>query len=534
MNVRTILIILLCVLFGADNMCSGMATERIGPDTDFPTVAQQDWPIGIIGIPRHSSRVYSIDVNGNENFYFKCTVDEINELLAVFARARMRDHVVRIESGVGKVSTFDKEEIEYKVQLQIVAGIVLFFAREQQREDLPLEPVLTIHTGDERGVLVNQLEWPKNVIVESEISDVTINSHITKPKRDVYYGLCEFADGSPPVEFVKGVNSRITLWEQKEKDGIGIGSINNKGYFTVLLSEEELADLKKGTIWLTVTIGNYLVKAAKTDMRFPVEMLAKNKEQAKPVRVGGPSYYHGRILFEDGSCPILDPAPWPGAEIMVSFPYAGPATIEPDGYFKVSMTKEQHKKLTARKDRRNIYVPDPVRKHRSSAKYIFPAKLLSQDVHQAGVVKIPRLKVPRKPLTDAESKIGKPIPVFDNIRFKEFSKDRIKGKSLLVCFWDMDQRPSRQCLRELEEQKRALQDKNIVVLAVYSGSKREQDVRKWLSKQEFSQTVGVIEGDPYEILLAWGARGTPWLVLTDDKHLITKAGFNLDVLSPLN
>jgi hypothetical protein len=381
---------------------------------------------------------------------------------------------------------------------------------------------------------VSQLKWPKNVIVESEIPGVSINKDRQKPKRDVYYGLCEFADGSPPVEFVKGVDSRITLWEQKEKEGIGVGSINNKGYFTILLSEKEITDLKKGTVWLTVTIGNYLVKAAKKDMRFPVEMLTRIKEQAKPVQVEVPTYYHGRILFEDGSCPILDPVPWPGAEIMVSFPYAGPATIEPDGYFKVSMTKEQYKKLTARKDQRNIYVPDPVRKGRSSAKYIYPAKLLSQDVTQVGVVKIPRFKVPRKPLTDAESKIGKPVPGFDNIRFEFSLKDRIKDKPLLVCFWDMDQRPSRQCLRELEKQKRALQDKNIVVLAVHSGSKREQDVREWLSKQGISQTVGVIEGDSYDVLLAWGARGTPWLVLTDDLHIIKKAGLNFGDLSPLN
>ena len=83
----------------------GMATEQIGPDAAHPTVSQQDWPKGIVGIPRHLSRVYSIDVNGNENFYFKCKVDEINELLAVFAETRMRDHVVRIEPGLKKATT---------------------------------------------------------------------------------------------------------------------------------------------------------------------------------------------------------------------------------------------------------------------------------------------------------------------------------------------------------------------------------------------------------------------------------------------
>ncbi|UCF16629.1 MAG: hypothetical protein JSW59_04035, partial [Phycisphaerales bacterium] len=103
--------IILLAAVGILSLCTssyGMATEQIGPDSSRPTVAQQDWPVGIVEIPRHMSRVYSIWVNGNENFYFKCKVDEINELLAIFAKARMRDHVVRIEPGLKKATTFDK------------------------------------------------------------------------------------------------------------------------------------------------------------------------------------------------------------------------------------------------------------------------------------------------------------------------------------------------------------------------------------------------------------------------------------------
>ena len=500
----------------------GMATEQIGPDATHPTVSQPGWPKGIVGIPRHLSRVYSIWVNGNENFYFKCKVDEINELLALFAAVRMRDHVVRIQSGVEKVSTFGKEEIEYNVRLQIVAGIVLSFAREKMRDDLPLEPRLTILTGDDDGALVKQLNWPENVIVESEIPGVAINSNNTKPKRDVYYGLCEFADGSPPVEFVK-VNSQITLWEQNEPNGINVGRIDNKGYCQVLLSTSELADLKKGKTWLTITVGNWLVEAARTDMRFPAEMLTKDKDKARAIKVATPSHYYGRILFEDGSPPILDPPPWPGAEIEVSFPYSGSGDIDSQGYFKLAITTEQFEKLIARKDRRNIYIPDLFETGRATARWTFPANLLSPDKAKAGVVKIPRPKLPRKELTAAESKIGKPIPGFDTVRFEAFQKDRIKDKPLLVCFWDMDQRPSRQCIRVLEEQRQTWRDKNVVVLTVHAGTKRGKQVTDWLKKNGPSLTVGAMQGDPYDTLLAWGARGLPWLVLTDEKHVVTKA-----------
>jgi hypothetical protein len=157
--------------------------------------------------------------------------------------------------------------------------------------------------------------------------------------------------------------------------------------------------------------------------------------------------------------------------------------------------------------------------------------LLSRDKANAGVVKIPRPKLPRKELATVESKIGKPIPGFGNVRFEAFEADQIKGKPLLVCFWDIDQRPSRQCIRVLEKQSQTWRDRNVVVLAVHSGTKRGKQVKDWLSKNGPSLTTGTILGDPYETLFAWGARSSPWLVLTDETHVITKAGFSLDVVN---
>jgi hypothetical protein len=162
----------------------GLTTEQIGPDTRHPTVARQGWPVGIVEIPRHISRVYSTQGGfGNEDFYFKCKIGQINELLAIFAKARMRDHVVRIEPGVKKTSTFfSKEEIEFNVHLRVVSGIALALARGNSRE--ALEPQLTILTGDDDSV-IKQLSWPGNLIVESRIRGVSINKDRKKPKRDV-------------------------------------------------------------------------------------------------------------------------------------------------------------------------------------------------------------------------------------------------------------------------------------------------------------------------------------------------------------
>ena len=183
---KHIAIIGIVTILGLCKSSYGLTTEWIGPSAQHPAAARPDWPAGIIEIPRHKSRVYSTCGGfGNENFYFKCKVDEINELLAIFSKARMRDHVVRIEPGIRKAKTFfSKEQIEYNVHLRVVWGIALDLARnDRSRKALPLEPRLTILTGDDKSI-IKQLKWPKNLFVESKIRGVSINKGRKKPILD--------------------------------------------------------------------------------------------------------------------------------------------------------------------------------------------------------------------------------------------------------------------------------------------------------------------------------------------------------------
>jgi hypothetical protein len=527
---KTIACLTCLFVLGMVRTSYGLAEEHIGPDSvaGHPTVAQPGWPVGIEAVPRHPSRVYSIWVNGNENFYFQATPADVNELVTLFSRVRMRDHEVVIAAARPAVKTFKGDPVDFNVSLQIVAGIALFMTRERESTtDLPLEPRLTIYAGHDR-TLVEKVIWPKNLIIRNDVPGLNVPSGVAKPQRKVYYGKLEFADGSPPVGFVMGVNSRITLWEQQAVDGIEVGSVNNKGYFTILLSEHEMADLRAGKIWLTATIGNYLTKARKTDLRIPVDRLTRDKDQAQAIPVAVPGSYHGRILFEDGTPPILDPAPWPGAEIWADFPFAGMAHLDAQGYFKVVLTPEQLEQLRARKVRNNIYIPSYTEKGSSRGAATYPPELLSAEKEKAGVVRIPKPQAPRRELSQAESKLGKPIPGFEKVRFEAFQIDQIKDKPLVVCFWDVDQRPARQCVQALEKQKDALQKKGFVVLVIHCGPQPREQMQHWLRENKISLPVGMVEGDPYDVLWAWGAKGTPWLVLTDERHIVTKEGFGLD------
>ena len=94
-----------------------------------------------------------------------------------------------------------------------------------------------------------------------------------------------------------------------------------------------------------------------------------------------------RILFDDDSAPVLNSKPWPGAEITVSFPYAGQAHIDSEGYFKVFLEPDQMTALKKRKPSKNIYTPTQ-EQGSSRANDEFPPRLLSQNKSEAGVVKI--------------------------------------------------------------------------------------------------------------------------------------------------
>ena len=100
---KTHVILIWLTILSIHVVCYGLAMERIGPDIDnkHPTVAQPDWSKGIVEVLRHRSRVYSRWVNGNDNFYFNATPNEINELLVLFSKARMRDHEVIISLSCG-------------------------------------------------------------------------------------------------------------------------------------------------------------------------------------------------------------------------------------------------------------------------------------------------------------------------------------------------------------------------------------------------------------------------------------------------
>jgi hypothetical protein len=119
---------------------------------------------------------------------------------------------------------------------------------------------------------------------------------------------------------------------------------------------------------------------------------------------------------------------------------------------------------------------------------------------------------------------GKKLPTWDNIKF-DADPAGLEGKRLLICFFDMNQRPSRQTIKQLSQQADPLKQKGITLIAVQAEPAEPDALKNWLQQSQITFPLGQITADPEKTRAAWGVNALPWLILTDPDHTVTKEGF---------
>jgi hypothetical protein len=124
---------------------------------------------------------------------------------------------------------------------------------------------------------------------------------------------------------------------------------------------------------------------------------------------------------------------------------------------------------------------------------------------------------------------GDALPEFDNIKI-DFTTEDNKGRRLLICFFDMNQRPSRNCINELSKRTGQLKEKDVAIIAAQALKISQDSLDEWTKENSISFPVGIIERDMEKTSFAWGVRSLPWLILTDRRHLVIDAGFGLGEL----
>lgn len=101
---------------------------------------------------------------------------------------------------------------------------------------------------------------------------------------------------------------------------------------------------------------------------------------------------------------------------------------------------------------------------------------------------------------------------------------------ILLCFWDMYQRPSRYCVRELAKRVEELKGKGVIVVAVHTSKGDGNAIGGWVKKNDIPFPVGTIQGDLEKVRLSWEVESLPWLILTDTDQLVRAEGFTLQEL----
>jgi protocatechuate 3,4-dioxygenase beta subunit len=119
---------------------------------------------------------------------------------------------------------------------------------------------------------------------------------------------------------------------------------------------------------------------------------------------------------------------------------------------------------------------------------------------------------------------GGPLPGFDGIGIK-FAPEQIQGKRVLVCFFDWEQRPSRNSVLQLAKQAEALRGKGIAIAAVQTTKGNDAELLKWAADNGIAFPVGSLQGDQEEVFSTWSVKSLPWLILTNAGHIITAEGF---------
>jgi hypothetical protein len=158
-------------------------------------------------------------------------------------------------------------------------------------------------------------------------------------------------------------------------------------------------------------------------------------------------------------------------------------------------------------------------------------------ITQGGATNV-RIVVTEKPSPDGRrfvpkshpSLVGKTLPSLEHLNTR-FDLNQDKDKMTLICFLDMNQRPSRNCITQLAKQAEQFKEKGVTVIAVHASNVDENKLNEWVKENGIPFPVGIIRGDEEETRFNWGVRSLPWLILTDRKHVVVDEGFTLQELN---
>jgi len=109
--------------------------------------------------------------------------------------------------------------------------------------------------------------------------------------------------------------------------------------------------------------------------------------------------------------------------------------------------------------------------------------------------------------------------------------DIAKDRALLICFMDLDQRPSRHCAKVLAQNEEELKAKGIQVILISSAEGTPEKYMDWIKQNSISYPVCLMHGGlSPKTRFEWRIRSLPCMILTDEKRVIQAHGLSLSEL----
>ena len=134
-----------------------------------------------------------------------------------------------------------------------------------------------------------------------------------------------------------------------------------------------------------------------------------------------------------------------------------------------------------------------------------------------------------QPPEQAPSLMGKSLPELNDVEI-DFNLDRANEQMILICFFDMQQRPSRNCISRLVKRAGQLRQNGISVITIQASKVDTNSLEVWLKENNVPFTIGTIQDDEEQVRFNWGVKSLPWLILTDKKHIVIAEGFSVNEL----
>ncbi|MBN2589393.1 MAG: hypothetical protein JXA96_06000 [Sedimentisphaerales bacterium] len=135
--------------------------------------------------------------------------------------------------------------------------------------------------------------------------------------------------------------------------------------------------------------------------------------------------------------------------------------------------------------------------------------------------KIVPLDIPPVPL------LGKTLPDLSDLGV-DMLQENISNKVVLLCFFDIEQRPSRNFMIELNKRVLELSKKSIEIIVIHTVKVEQSKLNNWVKDNEITLPVKIFQKDWEKARTEWGIEALPWMILTDKEHIVIAEGFSVN------